>query len=151
MKLKSLQQGSPWATTVGFSSWNHHGMEPSCLSFPSAKRKPKITLQRKWSLPRAKFCLYQTQPPSLYHLSSPKTTQNKCLGLRNTPTPWVFHAVSRRHQEMKSQTQMRIWGSPGTDKGKHSPIPWPETLGKHLSNSVWKEDSGECRRSQELR
>lgn len=52
--MKSLLQGSPWASTLAFSSWILHEMEPSCLSFPPVKRNTKTALQRNCSPPEAK-------------------------------------------------------------------------------------------------
>lgn len=120
-----------------------------------------LQLDSPWDgafLPQFPFCQEETKNRSAEKLVSPqskflpvadtisipvspfqsKTNTEQMSGSKEPPPPiqWVFHAVSRRHQEVKSQTQMRIWGSPGTDKGKHSPIPWPDTLGKHLPNSA---------------
>lgn len=75
--------GSPWARTAAFSIQAHRGMDPSRLSFPSAKRTLIMALQRNRYLPEPEFCTYKTQPPSLYHRSKPNTIQNKYFGLRN--------------------------------------------------------------------
>lgn len=135
--MKALQQGQH----CGFLHLESPRDGAFLPRFPFCLWMLKMALQRNWSLPEAKFCPYQTQSPSLYHLSKSGNTRNKYLGPRNLPTKWEFRAVSRRDQEVSDTNESlgMSWNRQGQSQ--------PHSLARHFGKApsqlcVRREDSG---------